>query len=733
MKTKRRIPCGVISRALFTVSALAVGSALADAWTDPDTGYKWNYRILGDVAEIYKSNSEAISPQPTGTVAIPASLGGKPVTSLGASAFKGCSELVGVAIPASVTNIGASAFSGCSGLAGVVVPDGVTRIGGSAFLGCSGLASVVIPPSVTNIGSSAFKDCDRLTSVTVPQYVCTRKIPTIFPSSYQAITNVVLLSDVTNIGSSAFKGCRALTELEIPNGVTNIGASAFSGCSGLVDVVVPDGVTRIGGSAFLGCGGLASVVIPPSVTSIGASAFKDCDRLTRVVVPQCVCVRKLSSVFPSSYQSITDVVVSSDVASLAAAMFKDCSRLADVVFEGDAPKLGKDVFAGVRADCTVHVGRYSIGWGVAIPGTWEGLRIEYSGAIEPKASSLWPLGVEGAVPAAAASVYDGCLYDRVGAVAGTIQVKVGKPNARTRLSAVKATVIDRDGRKKNLRAAGNGTTLLSVDGPTTVLCGGICVVTLGAQGMCGRYGNYTIDGARNVFVSKDSGDKAVASATLGKWSGAMNVAWPGVQGWNALSMTIAAKGKAKVAGTLANGTKVSATSQLVVGEDWGCVPVVCAKKNERIAFNVWFPVNGQDVRSPNVVGLANAVAGRPGTLKAGAKFQLGATMGDAVYEAYLPDGVPVGGGAKWTLPKAGKVVYRRGTTEVDATKLGENPSALRLTYKTRDGSFKGSFKAYADVNAKPKATTVKVAGVLVNGIGYGTATAKGATAPVTVE
>ena len=54
METKCRIPCGVISRALFAVSALAIGRALADVWTDPDTGYKWNYRIRGDVAEIYK-------------------------------------------------------------------------------------------------------------------------------------------------------------------------------------------------------------------------------------------------------------------------------------------------------------------------------------------------------------------------------------------------------------------------------------------------------------------------------------------------------------------------------------------------------------------------------------------------------------------------------------------------------------------------------------------------------
>ena len=51
----------------------------------------------------------------------------------------------------------------------------------------------------------------------------------------------------------------------------------------------------------------------------------------------------------------------------------------------------------------------------------------------------------------------------------------------------------------------------------------------------------------------------------------------------------------------------------------------------------------------------------------------------------------------------------------------------------KDGSFRGTFKAYADVNGRPKPMTVKVAGVLVNGIGYGTATTKGTRAPVVVE
>jgi hypothetical protein len=333
---------------------------------------------------------------------------------------------------------------------------------------------------------------------------------------------------------------------------------------------------------------------------------------------------------------------------------------------------------------------------------------------------------------ASGSVYDGYLYDGGGKIAGLITVRVGRPNARTKLAAVTATVIGLDGKRTTLKALGSGKAAISTEGPTGVAFEGKkCVVTLGAKGMFGYYRDYHIDGSLNVFLSRDVADKVIASTTFGKWQGAVNVAWQGAQGWNGLSVTIAARGKAKVSGTLADGVKVSANGQLTVGEEWCCVPVVVSRRAQ-LAFYLWLPKAATSADLPQVVGIAGTVVGKPGTLKDGAKFNLGAVLGDAKYAAYLPDGVAVGGDAKWTLPAAGKVQLTR-EGQIDEAKLGENPSALKLTYKASDGSFKGSFKTYADLNGRPKATTVKVVGVLVNGVGYGTAAGQGARAPITVE
>lgn len=337
--------------------------------------------------------------------------------------------------------------------------------------------------------------------------------------------------------------------------------------------------------------------------------------------------------------------------------------------------------------------------------------------------------VDGAVPDGVASEYNGYLFDAKGVAKGTIKVKLGKAkadkNTKKLLASLKASVVLG---AKNVMLKGADKVEILANGPTTVsLVGGeSCEVTLGAKGLSGTYGAYFIDGARNFFTSKNGADQTAANGVLGKWQDPINVVWDG----GSVNVAIAAKGKAKVKGTLADGkTKVSAKATLLVGKEWCCVPVVAPKAN--LAFAIWLPVNGQDARSPSVVDLDGAVVGKPKTLVAGAKFHMdaakfAAVLGQAALP-YLPDGVSVSqSGAKWVVAggaKAGKIAMKGGV--LDDSKAGVNPSGLKLTYKAKEGSFKGSFKAYANNGGSLKATTVNVSGMVVDGVGYGTATIKG--------
>ena len=97
------------------------------------------------------------------SLAIPDTLEGHTVTSIGDGAFAYCTSLASVTIPDTVTSIGDGAFEGCIGLTSVAIPDSVTSIGDGTFFMCESLPSLAIPDSVTNIGNEAFGSCDKLT------------------------------------------------------------------------------------------------------------------------------------------------------------------------------------------------------------------------------------------------------------------------------------------------------------------------------------------------------------------------------------------------------------------------------------------------------------------------------------------------------------------------------------------------------------------------------------------
>jgi len=269
---------------------------------------------------------------------------GDEVTSIGSSAFSGCSALTSVTIGDGVTSIGSSAFSGCSALTSVTIGDGVTSIGSSAFSGCSALTSVTIGDSVTSIGSYAFNGCSGLTSVTIPESVTS--IGQNAFSGCSGLKSVTIGDGVTSIGTYAFSGCFGLTSVTIPNSVTSIGSYAFNGCSGLTSVAIGDGVTSIGRYAFDSCSGLTSVTIGNGVTSIGESAFSGCSRLTSVTLNSNTLVSKaynayLSTIFGSQ---VKNYIVGNNVTSIGDGAFWGCSGLTSVTIGDGVTSIGYSAF-----------------------------------------------------------------------------------------------------------------------------------------------------------------------------------------------------------------------------------------------------------------------------------------------------------------------------------------------------------------------------------------------------
>ena len=112
----------------FVLSACLVLSSCDKPNTDPLV-----FELDGDGYKVVGCDKKAEN------AVIPSTYKGKPVTSIGDSAFYACNDLTSVTIGKSVTSIGDWAFYNCTSLASITIPDSVTSIGDLAFDGCKSL------------------------------------------------------------------------------------------------------------------------------------------------------------------------------------------------------------------------------------------------------------------------------------------------------------------------------------------------------------------------------------------------------------------------------------------------------------------------------------------------------------------------------------------------------------------------------------------------------------------
>ena len=282
----------------------------------------------------------------------------------------GCKNTV---IPNTVTSIGGSAFRGCTGLTAVDIPNSVTYIGKNAFEGCSALESVNLSNTLETIDQWAFKQCPLLTKITLPNSL---EVINEWAFESTALKNIVIPSSVNTIAPSAFlwvhplesmtmlaatppstnsgnpiEQCGNMKTIYVPVGaaeaynvapwntynvvemddmveidgiyynldIENKTAHVNNGraCSGdlvlpasisaygmdfsvviilttafenssLTSITLPNTLTGIAQAAFSGCSKLSSVTLSNSVTNIHGYAFLNCSALTEIEIPASV-------------------------------------------------------------------------------------------------------------------------------------------------------------------------------------------------------------------------------------------------------------------------------------------------------------------------------------------------------------------------------------------------------------------------------------------------------------
>ena len=306
-----------------------------------------------------------------------------------------------------IVEIGDYAFANCTLLTSVYIEPGsvLKTIGEGAFRGCSILYSLELPASISKIGEMAFAFCDYLSEIeftgkceafdivggclidkanktvivgfgekvgnirviTVPSDGSVTMIAPYAVSGKLTLQGIIIPKDV-KIGENAFFGIPELEVITVAEDNTSYkveGGCLIETVSGTLilaattvyneatgknePITIPESVKRIAKSAFFGNGAITSIVIPSTVTEIDTGAFDGCISLTNVTAPAwaikyfdsqtvtnlTISDGEITAYMLDGFSVLESVTIGKGVTSISEGAFKDATLLTKITVDAE--------------------------------------------------------------------------------------------------------------------------------------------------------------------------------------------------------------------------------------------------------------------------------------------------------------------------------------------------------------------------------------------------------------
>ncbi|MDR2091239.1 MAG: leucine-rich repeat protein [Clostridiales bacterium] len=321
-------------------------------------------------------------PFETGTVNVPAEIGGLPVVQISAEAFRGREDAVSVYLPSSLRSFSGNTnpFEFCPNLASVVVGSNNPYFYTSNGVLFNKTATKLIaypcakadenynaPSALTEIGVSAFGGQRFLKNFSAAG------LRTVSPFAFEnsAVESFSLSGAPSSfdIGEFAFYNCKKLSALNINfpgtvSGTSKVSRYAFSGCENLSSVVL-NGIKTLNEEVFSGCRSLAGITLPRSLTALSGDVFGGAGLINIYVDPESETFeesdgilydKKNKAVVRCPEKRAGYVGVRNGAAAVSAYAFKNCALITDVSLPDSVSSIGADAFMNAYALYSLSMG-----------------------------------------------------------------------------------------------------------------------------------------------------------------------------------------------------------------------------------------------------------------------------------------------------------------------------------------------------------------------------------------